>query len=156
MEGVEHQNMVLRTVYLPLEVDEALRARAYAERISNGEMIGRLVRAGLLQDQAKGQAEEAGEAYERSELTAQKDEVVNTLSTAVGIAMGVALGRQPRAEVIHAALAAVAGIVLGIAAREQETTEPGSEQGAERTQGRSTRSGKRRGRRGAGTKEAPS
>lgn len=62
----DQDNMVLRTVYFPIEMDEQLKLLAFNKSTSKGELIRRAVR--LLMSEVpeadRGEAEAAGEGTE--------------------------------------------------------------------------------------------
>jgi predicted DNA-binding protein len=47
VEGTDEQTMILRTVYLPPEMDRRLREIAYKLQVTKNEMIRRMIGAGL-------------------------------------------------------------------------------------------------------------
>lgn len=49
------ENMVLRTLYLPLETDRQLKALAFTRDISKGELIRELIKQGLVTIAASGE-----------------------------------------------------------------------------------------------------
>jgi len=61
MGGRPEGNMVLRSVYLPEEVDDRLRALAFLQNRSKGDLVREFVQAGLerSEEAARGEREES-------------------------------------------------------------------------------------------------
>ena len=55
MADIPTENMVLRTLYIPLETDRQLKALAFTREVSKGELMRELIRQGLATIAASGE-----------------------------------------------------------------------------------------------------
>ncbi len=55
MADIPSENMVLRTLYIPLETDRQLKALAFTREVSKGELMRELIKQGLATIAASGE-----------------------------------------------------------------------------------------------------
>ncbi len=55
MADIPTENMVLRTLYIPLETDRQLKALAFTREVSKGELMRELIKQGLATIAASGE-----------------------------------------------------------------------------------------------------
>ncbi len=72
MTVADSENMVLRTVYLPIEMDRVIRQFAFTEGKSKGELIREFIADALAQREARGEKSIAQELDGRPEAVAQR------------------------------------------------------------------------------------
>ncbi|KQQ13199.1 MULTISPECIES: hypothetical protein [Methylobacteriaceae] len=99
MANAEARNLVLRTVYLPSELDQELKVVAFREDQSKNEIVRELILEGIASLQAKGDVRFVRAAKRPSEPVRLQPLKRNRVAKIVGAAQPVAGKKAVRANV---------------------------------------------------------
>ncbi len=97
MADIPTENMVLRTLYIPLETDRQLKALAFTREVSKGELMRELIKQGLATIAASGERSLAEQLSARmASATAATPAKAEPATTAPAVNRG--RGAKPRAQ----------------------------------------------------------